>query len=254
MTADKSIPFMNIKIDNMTQGEVLSEAKKHIVSKRKAVIAFANVDVIIRAEKDAYLREILKKSNYTLADGKPLLWISQLYKKPICEKISGSDFVPCLCKMAEREQFSVFFLGGAQGVAEKAVRNLLDTYPAMKIAGTYSPEKGFEKDQLQLEIIRKKISDAAPDILIVCLGCPKQEKFIYENMAEYDAVLSVCAGATIDFMAGNVRRCPRWVSDVGLEWFFRVLMEPRRLFKRYFIDDIAIVKLIFKYWPSKRTK
>lgn len=254
MAETKSFPFLNIKINNLSEHELLTAARERIEAKQKSMIAFANVDVIIRAEKDAHLREILNKADYTLADGMPLLWISKLYRQPIHKKISGADFVPVLCEMAEQEGFSIYLLGGASGITERAAVNLQQKHPALKIAGLCSPEYGFEKDEIQLKMIRDQISGAAPDILIVCLGCPKQEKFIYENMGKYKAVLSVCAGATVDFLAGSVKRCPKWMSNVGLEWFYRVLMEPRRLFKRYFIDDAAIIRLVFKYRPRERTR
>ena len=91
------------------------------------------------------------------------------------------------------------------------------------------------------------ISLAKPDLLFVCFGCPKQEKWVYDNYKKYDAKVSICAGATVDFLAGNVKRAPKWMSNIGLEWFYRFLQEPKRLFKRYFIDDMKIIKLIFKY-------
>lgn len=251
MAEEKSFPFLNIKVDNLSEEELLNEAEQCVVVKKKGMIAFVNVDVVIRAEKDAYLREILQKADYTITDGMPLIWISKLYKRPILQKISGADFVPNLCEMAERKQYSIFLMGGAAGIAKKAAANLQIQYPALKITGIYSPKYGFEKDEEELENIRQRISAVSPDILIVCLGCPKQEKFIYENMGKYQAYLSVCAGATIDFLAGSVSRCPKWVSNAGFEWFYRVLMEPRRLFKRYFIDDMAIIRLFFKYRPSK---
>ena len=91
------------------------------------------------------------------------------------------------------------------------------------------------------------ISEKRPDLLIACFGCPKQEKWIYENYQKYDAKDSICAGATVDFLAGNVNRAPKWMSEHGLEWFYRFLQEPKRMFKRYFIDDVKILSLIFKY-------
>ena len=106
---------------------------------------------------------------------------------------------------------------------------------------------GFEKDEVELKRIQSMISKAKPDLLIVCFGCPKQEKFIYENYKKYDATVSICAGATVDFLAGNVSRAPKWMSDCGLEWFYRFLQEPKRMFKRYFIDDTKIIRLIWKY-------
>ena len=93
----------------------------------------------------------------------------------------------------------------------------------------------------------RMISQAHPDLLITCFGCPKQEKWIYENIEKYDAKVSICAGATVDFLAGNVTRAPRWMSEHGLEWFYRFLQEPRRMFRRYFVDDMKIIGLIKKY-------
>ena len=91
------------------------------------------------------------------------------------------------------------------------------------------------------------INRAKPDLLFACLGCPKQEKWIVKNIDKYNAKVSICAGATVDFLAGNIKRAPKWMSNCGLEWFYRFLQEPKRLFKRYFIDDVKILKLIKKY-------
>ena len=140
-----------------------------------------------------------------------------------------------------------FILGGKDGVAEQAKQKLEEKHPGIKVVGTYAPPVGFEKDEAELEKTNAVISQASPDLLIACLGCPKQEKFIYENIEKYDARVSVCAGATVDFLAGNVKRAPKWMSDHGLEWFYRFTQEPKRLFKRYFVDDVKILGLAFKY-------
>ena len=124
--------------------------------------------------------------------------------------------------------------------------------PGIQIVGTYAPPFGFEKDEKELDKINQMISDVHPDLLIACLGCPKQEKWIYENIAKYGAKVSVCAGATVDFLAGNVKRAPKWMSEHGFEWFYRFLQEPKRMFKRYFIDDFAIIRLVFKYWKVEK--
>ena len=119
--------------------------------------------------------------------------------------------------------------------------------PNIQIVGTYAPPLGFEGDTNELHNINQIISDVHPDLLIVCFGCPKQEKWIYENIKKYNAKVSICAGATVDFLAGNIQRAPTWMRDYGFEWLYRFLQEPKRLFKRYFIDDIKIVSLIKKY-------
>lgn len=182
-----------------------------------------------------------------LVDGKPLIWISKLYKRQIKEKVSGSDLVPQLCKRAADENYTIFIIGGKDGVAEQAKKKLEQKFPGIRIVGTYAPPLGFENDESELDKINQMITDAHPDLLIGCLGCPKQEKWIYENYMKYDATVSVCAGATVDFLAGNIKRAPRWMSDHGLEWFYRFLQEPKRMFKRYFLDDVKILRLIFKY-------
>ncbi len=227
--------------------EALSEIDKIISSNKKSYIVAVNVDVIVKIENDAYLKEITDKADMVLVDGKPLIWIAKYYKKNIKEKISGSDLVPLLCEHARKKGYSIFIIGGKDGVAKKAKRNLEYTISGINIVGAYSPPFGFENDNKELEKINKMISNASPDILIACFGCPKQEKWIYENYSKYNARISICAGATVDFLAGNIKRAPKWMSDCGMEWFYRFLIEPRRLFKRYFIDDLKIVKLIKKY-------
>ena len=110
-------------------------------------------------------------------------------------------------------------------------------------------DNGENKGVIEKELtkINDMISEKKPDLLIACFGCPKQEKWVYENYQKYDAKVSICAGATVDFLAGNVNRAPKWMSEHGLEWFYRFLQEPKRMFKRYFIDDVKILKLVFKY-------
>ena len=162
-------------------------------------------------------------------------------------KISGSDLVPLLCEKARDKGYSVFIIGGKDGIADQAKANLEKNLPGINIVGTYAPPFGFENDKNELEKINTMISNAHPDLLIACFGCPKQEKWIYENYQKYDAKVSVCAGATVDFLAGNVNRAPRWMSEHGLEWFYRFTQEPKRMFKRYFVDDIKVAKLVWKY-------
>lgn len=181
-----------------------------------------------------------------------MVWISKLHGRPLKAKISGSDLVPLLCEVAAQKKYTIFIIGGKEGVAEQAKRKLEAKLPGIQIVGTYAPPFGFEKDEKELDKINQMISDVHPDLLIACLGCPKQEKWIYENIAKYDAKVSVCAGATVDFLAGNVKRAPKWMSEHGFEWFYRFLQEPKRMFKRYFIDDFAIIRLVFKYWKVEK--
>ena len=239
--------FMNTYINNICMKHALDYVDELIQKRKKSYIVAINVDVVMKIEHDSLLKKITDDADMVLVDGKPLIWISKFYKRPIIEKISGSDLVPLLCERAAEKGYKIFILGGADGVAEKAKKKLEQQLSGIQIVGTYAPPFGFEKDEKELEHINCLISENKPDILLACLGCPKQEKFIYENIDKYDAIVSICAGATVDFLAGNVNRAPKWMSDHGFEWFYRFLQEPKRLFKRYFVDDVKILKLMWKY-------
>lgn len=239
--------FLNTYVNNLSMKDCLETIDSLVSQDKKSYIVAVNVDVIVKIEDDPYLKKIIDNAELVLVDGKPLQWIAKYQGNPIKEKISGSDLVPLLLKQASDKGQSVFIIGGKDGIAQKAKSNIEKSNPKIKIVGTYAPPLGFEKDQKELDKINVMISDCHPDILIACFGCPKQEKWIYENYLKYEAKLSVCAGATVDFLAGNVKRAPKWISNIGFEWFYRFLQEPKRLFRRYFVDDVRILKLVRKY-------
>lgn len=241
-------PLLNTYVNNIGMKEAIDEICRLIDEKNKSYVVAVNTDVIIKIENDEYLKKISDGADLTLVDGKPLIWISKWLKRPVKEKISGSDLVPKLCRIAAKKGYTIFIIGGKDGVADCAKANLKKDYRDIKIVGTYSPPLGFDSNEEELSSINQKINSAAPDIVIACFGCPKQEKWVYENYKKYNASISICAGATVDFLAGNVKRAPKWMSDHGLEWLYRFLQEPKRMFKRYFIDDIKIINLIAKYW------
>ena len=238
---------MNTEIDNFTMEETLDAVDNIIKQNKCAYVVTPNVDHIVQLEKDKELQAVYKNASLVLTDGKPLIWISKLYRTPIKEKISGSDLFPLVCKMARDKKYKMFFLGAAEGVADKAAENLKKRVPGLKVVGTYSPQYGFEKDKKMMQEIIEMIKEKKPDILIVGLGCPKQEKFMYNYCKELQVPISFGLGASFDFEAGNIKRAPKWMSNHGLEWLYRIFQDPKRLAKRYLVDDIAIVKLIFKY-------
>ena len=238
---------MNTAVNNYSMDECLDEIEKMIHSDKKSYVVAVNVDVIIKIEEDELLKTITDSADMVIVDGKPLIWIAKKRKLPITHKISGSDMVPLLCERAEKKGYSIFILGGKDGIADMAKAKLEKNLPNIKIVGTYSPAFGFEDDAQETEKINTLITRCQPDILLVCLGCPKQEKFIYSNIDKYEAKVSICAGATVDFLSGNIQRAPKWMSDHGFEWLYRFFQEPKRLFRRYFIDDLKIIKIAKKY-------
>lgn len=241
------IKFMNTDIDNLTMAETLNEIDKLIQKKNCSYVVTPNVDHIVRLEKDEELQKVYKNASLILTDGKPLIWISKWYKTPIKEKISGSDLFPRVCQLAANKNYTMYLLGAAEGVADTAAKNLMKKYPGLNMVGTYSPPFGFEKSKQEMNKIKTQIQDVHPDILIVGLGCPKQEKFMYYHCKELGVPISFGLGASIDFEAGNIKRAPKWMSNHGLEWLYRFSKEPKRLFKRYFVDDLKIIQVARKY-------
>ena len=241
------IKFMNTNIDNLTMAETLHEIDKLIQKKNCSYVVTPNVDHIVRLEKDVELQKVYKNASLILTDGKPLIWISKWYKTSIKEKISGSDLFPKVCELAANKNYTMYLLGAAEGVADTAAKNLMKKYPGLNVVGTYSPPFGFEKNEQEMNKIKTQIQEVHPDILIVGLGCPKQEKFMYYHCKELGVPISFGLGASIDFEAGNIMRAPKWMSNHGLEWLYRFSKEPKRLFKRYFVDDLKIIQVARKY-------
>ena len=239
--------FMNTEIDNLTMVETLEEIEKIIKKKECAYVVTPNVDHIVQLETNKELQAVYANASLILTDGKPLLWIAKWYKTPIKEKISGSDLFPLLCRLAAKRGYRMFFLGAAEGIAAKAAENLCKKYDGLNVVGTYSPPFGFEKDAEELEKIKDMITATKPDILIVGLGCPKQEKFMYHHCKELGVPISFGLGASFDFEAGNIKRAPKWMANHGLEWLFRITQDPKRMAKRYLIDDRKILGLAIKY-------
>ncbi|MDO4808544.1 MAG: WecB/TagA/CpsF family glycosyltransferase [Eubacteriales bacterium] len=242
--------FMNTEVDNLTMEEALQEIDKLINQNKNAYVVTPNVDHIVQLERGGELCEVYKNADLILTDGKPLIWISKWYGTPIKEKISGSDLFPQLCALAAEKGYRMYFLGAAEGVAAKAAENLMKRFPGLQVVGTYSPPFGFEKNEAEMEKIKNQIKDVKPHILIVGLGCPKQELFILQHKDELGVPLSLGLGASLDFEAGNIKRAPKWMSNCGLEWLYRIKQDPKRLIKRY-AADFQILWLTFKYWGNR---
>lgn len=241
------IKFLNTFVDNITMEEAVQRIDELISQRNSSYVVTPNLDHIVIMEKDKEFHEIYNNADLVVTDGKPLIWISKLLGTPIKEKISGSDLFPKMCGMCANRGYSIFILGAAEGVADKAAENLKASYSELNIVGTYSPPIGFENNEIELKKIALLIEQTRPDVLAVSLGSPKGEKFIYRHLKEYNIPLSISIGATIDFEAGNVKRAPKWMADHGFEWLYRITQDPKRLIKRYWNDAVKIIPIIIKY-------
>ncbi len=245
--AVKRRKFMNICLDDITFEEAVRQIGVLACTEGRHYVVTPNVDHVVKIEKDLEFRKIYEDADLILTDGTPLMWIAESLGCPIKEKIPGADMLPKVCEMAAKEGLTVFLFGAAEGVAKTAKRKLIQKYPGLKIVGVYSPPMGFERNEEEVEKAIRMINQKRPQILVVGLGAPKQEKFIYRYREKMNFHVALPFGAAIDFEAGMVKRAPLWMRRLGLEWLFRFFQEPGRLFRRYFIDDMKIFWLAWKY-------
>jgi N-acetylglucosaminyldiphosphoundecaprenol N-acetyl-beta-D-mannosaminyltransferase len=206
-----------------------------IASRQPHYLVTANVDFLVQAQADAELRRVLNEAHLVLCDGTPLVWASRLLGNPLPERVAGSDLVPVLLKLAAEKMYRVFFLGATLDSVEQAVSRLKEQYPSLNLAGHYSPP--FRRLlRMDHEEIKRRIKEAQPDLLFIAFGCPKAEKWMSMHYRDLGVPVVMGVGGTIDFLAGKVKRAPRWMQRAGMEWIFRMACEPRRLFRRYMGD------------------
>lgn len=211
-----------------------------------------NVDHAIMFQHRAEMRAAYADAALVLADGMPLVFAAKVFGKQLPERVAGSDLVPQLLASAT-SPLRVFLLGAAPGVADRAAARIQQEWPNAIVAGTYSPPIGFDSDAEENAKIIALMAAAAPDLVIVGLGAPRQELWVHRHQNELPAKVVICAGATIDFLAGHRRRSPVWMRHLGLEWFYRVCGEPRRLAGRYARDAWELPQLFWREWRRSGT-
>jgi N-acetylglucosaminyldiphosphoundecaprenol N-acetyl-beta-D-mannosaminyltransferase len=195
----------------------------------------ANLHYAMLCDADPRLAEVNRKATFIVADGMPLVLASRQTGRPVPERVAGSDLVPALCRRAAEKDRSVFLLGGAPGVAADAGRVLEERFPGLRVVGAESPPYR-PATQEEHEALAARIRAAAPDMLFVAFGQPKGELWLAEHCEELGVPVCAQIGATLDMLTGRVKRAPRWVQRVGMEWAWRIGTEPRRLAPRYAAD------------------
>ncbi len=231
--------------DNVTMDEALERVGELVRAGRPTMVVTPNVDHVVRARRDPAYAAIVAAADLVLADGQPLVWLSWLLGKPLKERVAGSDLFPRLCARAAERGWRVFLLGGDPGAADAARDVLVRRHPRLWIVGTYCPPMGFERDAIERQQALASVRSARPQIVFVGLGSPKQERWIVENMHAYGPAVSIGVGISFSFVAGHVKRAPRWVQRLGLEWLHRVCMEPGRLASRYFLRGWGLLPIVW---------
>ena len=204
-----------------------------------------NVNHLVLYQRHEGFRTAYGKAALVVPDGRYTTLLGRLLGQPLLETINGSDLIPALFSAYEgADDLRVFLLGAMPGVADRASFSIEERWRSVRVVGTYSPPFGFEKDELEAQRIIKRINAAKPDLLVLGISPPKQEVWIADHQHGLNCSVAICAGATIDFLAGEKARAPRWMQRFRLEWLHRMLSEPRRLVPRYFSDGLAILRLL----------
>lgn len=238
----ETVRFLNIDVLSLTQFKLLKNLDN-------GVLITPNVDQLVKLQRDKGFYEICKKAEWVVCDSKILYLLSKLLKRSLPEAIPGSSFFTAYYMYHKDDaNCKIFLLGAKDGVAQKAMEHINSKVGRQIVVGAYSPSYGFEKKSEENAAIYKMINDSSANVVLVGVGCPKQEKWIDKHKTKMPQVnLWMALGATIDFEAGNVKRAPKIFQKLALEWFYRFLMEPKRMFKRYFVNDIQ-----FFYYFAKQ--
>ena len=232
----------NIAMDNMDVEEGLAALERNLVSHKKTTVYFLNAHCYNIAQKDAEYRTIINQADYLLNDGIGIMLGARIFGFQLKENLNGTDFIPELLKLASKKRYTAYLLGAGTGVAGKAAEKLKLAIPGIQIVGARS---GYFSEKENDEIVHK-INQLAPDILIVGRGVPIQEKWISENKEALKATIILGVGAYIDFASGRIPRAPRMMRRLKMEWVYRLLLEPRRMWKRYLIGNLQFFYYVVK--------
>lgn len=235
------ISILNIKVDNITKNDLLKKFDK-------GVLITPNVDHLMKLQHDREFYEIYKKAEYVTVDSQIVRLALKFLGTPVKEVITGSDFFPSFYNYhKENDKIKIFLLGAAPGVADKALKIINEKVGREIIVGACSPSFGFEKNETECENIINIIGNTLANVLVVGVGAPKQEKWIYKYKDRLRNIkIFLAIGATIDFEAGNIKRAPKIFQKLAIEWLYRLIKEPRRLWRRYIVEDLPFFYFILK--------
>lgn len=238
------LSIMGVRIDNKNMNEVIDTVKTKLEKNKQYIIYTPNTEIIMMCKKDEEFMELINKSDINIPDGVGLIYASKIKKHPLKEKVAGYDLSINLLSLANECGLKLFVVGGKPGVAETAMENVREKYPNIKIVGaqhgyfkgTHLGQNGHEEEQKVLEAINK----AEPDILFVGFGAKKQEQWIEYNKDKINAKIIIGNGGTLDALAGTVKRAPDIFIKLGLEWFYRLIKEPKRIKRQILLPDFML--------------
>ncbi len=233
----KTVNILGIPLHNVDTTDTLEIIRGFIEEGGQHKICIPNVDVIMQAQKNPDLFQILNQAQLSVPDGMGVVYASRFLGTPLKENVKGRILTVHICQQASERGHSVFLMGSEPGVAAQAAEVLKTQFPHLKVAGTLAPPFGFDQNQSENNVVIEKLRQAKPDILFVGLGAPKQEKWIANHLSKTEIPVALGVGCTFDVISGKIKEAPSWMTEVGLEWLFRLTREPGRLWMRYLVRD-----------------
>ncbi|MEM6254296.1 MAG: WecB/TagA/CpsF family glycosyltransferase [Cyanobacteria bacterium P01_D01_bin.156] len=245
----ETVNILDVEIDNISRYTLLAR----LTTEGGAVVT-PNVDHLMKLQHDPEFREVYRAFDFRVCDSKILMYAAQFLGTPIQDKISGSDLLPWFCDYNKNNpDIKIFMLGAAEGIAKLAQQKINDRIGREIVVEAHSPSYGFEKSPEECDKIIQMICESSANVLVVGVGAPKQEKWIVKHRDRLPNIKTFLAvGAAIDFEAGHKPRSPEFVTELGLEWLYRTMSEPKRLWRRYLIEDMPFFGLVFQQWLAMR--
>ena len=244
-TSNDRVMVWGVPFVAWTMAQTVAEISDSIRARRPIHFVTANTHYVMLSDRDPALRAINSNAAFIVADGMPIVWASRWGAAPLPERVAGSDLIFELCAEAAAKGYRLFLLGGGKGIAEEAGRRLTARYPGLQVVGAVCPPFGEWTPADDTELINQ-IRAARPDVLITALAMPKADFWLTANREKLDVPVVFNCGAAVDFAAGNVRRAPRFMRSTGLEWAYRLWLEPRRLIGRYASNAWFVARMIAK--------
>lgn len=220
---------------------------------RARVAVTPNVDHVVRLDAQPELQTLYRTADFLFADGMPVVWASRLMGKPLPGRVTGSDLLPALCARARANGWKVAIVGGMPGHEAALIDGFAKHYPGLDLH-VFAPSMSFDPTGPEGDAIAERVRELAPDVVFVCVGMPKQERWALHHAETLGGGLVLCAGAAMEFAAGLRKRAPEWMQRTGFEWCWRILQDPARLWRRYLVDDRRFFSIVWRHWRSARTQ
>jgi N-acetylglucosaminyldiphosphoundecaprenol N-acetyl-beta-D-mannosaminyltransferase len=255
VSAAGTLAMFGLDFERVTLHDAVAQIMAAAGERRAGLVVTPNVDQVVRFDRDPFMHQVYQSAMHVYADGMPLVWVSRLLDaRGLPQRVTGADLLPAVCAAAAVEGRSVYFMGGEPRVAQAATDRLCRTYSGLKVAGVCCPPYGFESDELLSDRLVDEINASGAEILFLGVGAPKQEKWGYRQLNALRTGPVLCVGAAFAFAAGLVPRAPPLVQRAGMEWAWRLGLEPLRLWRRYLLEDARFFTLAAREIAAARRR